>query len=429
MLVKKILSNSAALLFLEVSSKTMPLLTLPVIARALGPASLGRVGFAISLAGFFGLLVSSGFPTYGVREVAQRPHDGQALVAQLLGARLCFAALAYVLLVAFTFTLAPTDSFTRPLILCSGLSLFVASVDLQWLFSGLSRMWTVALAGIASQVVNAGLTIWLVGSPGHALRLILIIVLSPALAGLVFLWRARRQFVLPRPELQPRRWLSILPGCATLSLAGLMSLIYDQLDLVLLRYFSADDETGVYVAACRVMNLALSFVFFIGQVYFPLIYQAAKENGEQEERYLQLMWNTTMLIALPLSIAGVILARPLTLLILGPQFAAAATLVRWLMPNVVATALAIYFGGRLIHHRRDRQYLISVGAGAASNIVLNLLLMPRFGALAAALTTFISQLLVAGLACYYSRGLARHRPLTVKVASYAAMRIRAFSRS
>jgi O-antigen/teichoic acid export membrane protein len=126
------------------------------------------------------------------------------------------------------------------------------------------------------------------------------------------------------------------------------------------------------------------------------------------------MWNTMLAVAVPVSAGGMLLAKPLTAFFLGPDYAEAEPLVRWLMPNVLATALAIYFGGRLVPHRRERRYLYCVIVGAGTNVVINLLLMPRFGAMAAALTTILSQIAVALMASHFTRDL--HAPRMVKSA-------------
>jgi O-antigen/teichoic acid export membrane protein len=266
---RKIFSNSAALLCLEVVNKAMPLITFPQIARALGPTNFGKIGFVTSLVGFFSLLSSSGFTTYGTREIAQDPDRAGALMARIVGARLTFAGIGYTLLVAFTFTLAPGDHVVRSLILMAGLGLLVSSLDLQWLFAGQSRMWMVAITGIVAQVTAAALTLILIDEPGDAGILALVTALSPSVAVISRLIFARRKISLSVSELLPSAWRDILPVCFTLGLAGLMSLIYSQIDLVLLRYFRSDAEVGLYAASTRIIGLSMSFIFIVGQVFFP----------------------------------------------------------------------------------------------------------------------------------------------------------------
>jgi O-antigen/teichoic acid export membrane protein len=420
MSLRKIFSNSAALLCFEIVSKALPLITFPQIARALGPTNYGKIGFVTSLVGFFSLLSSPGFSTYGTREVAQDPGRARALMARIMGARLTFACISYLLLAAFTFTLAPPDPVVRSLILLTGLGLLVSSLDLQWLFAGQSRMWMIAITGIVAQVTAAALILILINEPGDAGILALVTALSPSVAVISRLIFARRNISLSFSELLPSAWRDILPVCFTLGLAGLMSLIYGQIDLVLLRYFRSDTEVGLYAASTRILGLSMSVIFIVGQVFFPLVYKAAKEGAAPEQKFLQWMWDALLAVAVPVSVGGMLLARPLTAFFLGPEYAEAEPLVRWLMPNVLATALAIYFGGRLVPHHRERRYLYCVIAGAGTNVVVNLMLMPRYGAMAAALATILSQIAVAFLASRYTRDLPAPRMVKSAILTLAA---------
>jgi O-antigen/teichoic acid export membrane protein len=82
---RRLFTNSLALLTLEFIGKALPFMTLPLVRRALGPALYGQVVYAVSPAGFFGLMVSSGFPKYGPKEVAQNPQQARSIIARLMG--------------------------------------------------------------------------------------------------------------------------------------------------------------------------------------------------------------------------------------------------------------------------------------------------------------------------------------------------------
>jgi len=155
------------------------------------------------------------------------------------------------------------------------------------------------------------------------------------------------------------------------------------------------------------MTISMSFALILGQVFFPLLSQTTGQDRENEQRYLGWLWQATIGLALPIATGGFILAEPLTRLVLGSQYTGAATLFRWLMLTVVAGPMASYFGSQLIPIARERKYLAAVVAGAAVNVVLNFLLIPRYGAIAAAFTTAISQTVVAFMNYYFVRDLRR----------------------
>jgi O-antigen/teichoic acid export membrane protein len=186
-----------------------------------------------------------------------------------------------------------------------------------------------------------------------------------------------------------------------------MSMIYDQIDTLMLRYMRSEKELGLYVASYSMMTISMSFAAILGQVFFPLLSETTGQDHEKEQRYLGWLWRASIGLAIPIATGGFILAEPLTGFVLGSQYAGAATLFRWLTLTIVAGSLASYFGARLIPIGREKKYLTAVAAGAVVNVVLNLFLIPRYGAIAAAFTTAISQAVVAFSNYYFVRDLPR----------------------
>jgi O-antigen/teichoic acid export membrane protein len=409
MRLARVLHNSAALLVLDLLSKAMPLVVFPFMVRALGPTAYGKIGFATAVAGFFGLVASPGFTTYAGREAAKDEGRVAFLVQHVLGARVTFAVVSYFLLIAFALTLAPHDFTTRLLIVLSGLVLLVNSVDAQWIFTARSRMWMVTLRGTVGQLIYGGLILGLIRRPSDAWIVPVASVLSLG-AGTLLIWLpARREYRIPWPVISPGVWRTFLPICLIMGAASMMSMIYDQIDTVMLRYMRSETEVGLYVASYRMMTIAISFAAILGQVFFPLLSETAGQDHEHqnEQRYLGWLWQASIGLALPIATGGFILAEPLTRFVLGAQYAGTAVLFRWLMLTIIASPVASYFGSQLIPIAREKKYLYAVVAGAAVNIALNLVLIPRYGAIAAAFTTAISQAAVACMNYYFVRDLPR----------------------
>jgi O-antigen/teichoic acid export membrane protein len=403
----RVINNSAALLVLDVLSKAVPLVVFPFMVRALGPTAYGKIGFATAVAGFFGLLASPGFTTYAGREAARNEGRVNFLVKHVLGARIAFAVVSYVLLIAFALTLAPNDFMTRLLIILSGLVFLFSSVDAQWVFTARSRMWMVTLRGIAGQLIYGGIILALIRRPSDAWVVPVAAVLS-LVAGTFLIWvAARREYHIPWPVISPNVWRSFLPVCLIMGFASMMSLIYDQIDTVMLRYMRSEKEVGLYVASYSMMTIAMSFAMILGQVFFPLLSETSGRDRESEQRYMGWLGQASVGLALPIATGGFILAGPLTRFVLGTQYAGTATLFRWLMLTIVAGPMASYFGAQLIPIAREKNYLVAVAAGAVANVVLNLFLIPRYGAIAAAFTTAISQAIVAFMNYYFARDLPR----------------------
>jgi len=407
----RVVNNSVALLFLDLVNKLIPWVVFPWVVRALGPQVYGRLGFAGAVAGFFGLLASPGFTTYTLREAAKSPDRVSFLVRHVIGARVVFAVGAFCLLAVFAAFFAPRDGQTRALILLYGLAFITSSLDIQWVFAARSRMWIIAARGILAQLAYAGLILTLVRNAEDAWVVPTAAVVSSALTVLLLWFPARHQYQVPVPSFAPQTWRIFLPVCLTIGFASLMSMIYDQIDTIMLKYFRSDGEVGMYVAAYSLMAAAMSFPPILGQVFGPLLAESADKDSTNEVKYVHWMGNAMFGLAVPIAVGGFILATPLTGWVLGRQYSGSENLFRWLMLTVLAGSAASFFGAQLIPNDREKKYLRAVLAGAATNVVLNLVFIPRYGAIAAALTTAFSQGVVAALNYYFGRDLPRPRIL------------------
>jgi O-antigen/teichoic acid export membrane protein len=393
--LSRVINNSIALVLLDLLNKAIPLIVFPQVVRILGPAAYGRLGFAAAVAGFFGLLASPGFSTYALREAAKDSARVSFLVKHVLGARLVFGAGAYALLALFTLFFVPHDGQTRLLIMLSGLAFVAGSLDTQWIFAARSRMSMIAVQGALAQLAYAGLILALVRGSRDAWIIPCATLLSLILSTLLIWLPARRQYHIPLPEISPQNWNIFLPICLVMGFSSLMSMIYDQIDVVMLKYFRADVELGTYVASYGLMTMSMSFLPILGQVFLPLLSETAGQGSDAEKRYLRWFGSATVGLALPIAVGGFILAAPLTQFIFGSQYSGSAVLFRWLMLTIITGSAASYCGAQLIPNGREKKYLFAVLAGATANVVLNLFFLPKYGAIAAAFTTAFSQGIVA----------------------------------
>jgi O-antigen/teichoic acid export membrane protein len=428
----RVINNSVALVLLDLLNKAVPLIVFPRVVRALGPAMYGRLGFAAAVAGFFGLLASPGFSTYALREAAKNGERVSFLVRHVLGARVVFAAGAYTLLALFTVFFAPRNGQTRLLIMLSGLAFVAGSLDTQWIFAARSRMSIIAGQGAFAQLAYASLILALVRGSRDAWIIPSATVLSLVLSTALIWLPARREYHIPLPEISPQTWSIFLPACMVMGFASLMSMIYDQIDIVMLKYFRADAELGTYVASYGLMTMAMSFLPIIGQVFAPLLSETAGrsrdgENRNAEKKYLQWFGRATVGLALPIAMGGFILAVPLTQFVFGKQYLGSGLLFRWLMLTIITAPAASYCGAQLIPNGREKKYLVSVLAGASTNIVLNLIFIPKYGAIAAAFTTAFSQGVVALMNSCFVKDLTKPRLLAAVAMSAPATCVMAIS--
>jgi len=400
-LIKK---NISVLVISDAAAKLLPLLTFPYITRVMGPEMYGKYGFAMGIVGFVMLLASPGFTTYGIRAVAQASGDEKLLASKITGIRLIFCCCALLLVAVYTFALAPSDSTLRTLILIGALPLLSNALGLEWMLIGASKVLPVAVANIAGQLIYTVLVLVFLDSPESA-WVVPVATFVGALGALSIGYAyVRRLFGVGWPTLSLGDFREIVPPSLLLGFASLMSLLYDKIDVVMMGYFRPMDEVGLYSATYKLMWMVMSFLPILSTVFLPLVAKSAAGDsglgGEESALYLKYFF----LAACPLVAGGMLVAQPLAEFVLGREYGGSGALFATLLLNVLCGGLAIYYAGlRLVALNKNREYLVAVSTGAVVNVGLNLVAIPLWGGIGAAVTTCLSQAAVAAAAAWYAR--------------------------
>jgi O-antigen/teichoic acid export membrane protein len=163
---------------------------------------------------------------------------------------------------------------------------------------------------------------------------------------------------------------------------------------------------GIYSAA---YNIGMMIGFFgapLQIILFPTISKLYEEGEDQEMKiYLAYSLKYFLLFAIPSLFGLTILSRQILLIMTRPEFVAQGSLV---LPIVAVGALfsGLYgaiFAWILVVAKRTRLIFILVSFSAVINLFLNILFIPVYGILAAAITTLIAYFILFSMTVYFSR--------------------------
>ena len=184
-------------------------------------------------------------------------------------------------------------------------------------------------------------------------------------------------------------------------LASLFHLIYYQSDIVLVKYITGSEAAGIYNVAFSVMVAVYLLPSVIFQKYLmPKIHRWANHD---RQRFYQVYreGNIAMLILGLSAMLVVWMSAPWTILFLfGEQYKDAVPLLNILAVCAPILFVAISVGATLATQEHMKRKVKFMGITALLNIVLNIILIPHFGAVGAAITTVCSNLLL--LTIYYT---------------------------
>jgi O-antigen/teichoic acid export membrane protein len=169
---------------------------------------------------------------------------------------------------------------------------------------------------------------------------------------------------------------------------------------------------GLYAAAYNLCTYVQQIVITsIGQAIMPLYMQMWDTKGPEEtSSFISSSLSRYVLIGAPV-VAGLAAVGPELLPSLASErYASAAGILPWVIAGMVADGSNAMLGAGLFIHRKTKRIMAVVMSGAALNIALNLVLVPRIGIRGSAIATLVSYAATA-----LALGLAGRRLLAVKV--------------
>lgn len=362
------------------------------IARRLGPSNFGELDYAIAIVSMFGWIGSWGIDTVLNRELIKQPENKNVLMGTAVGLRLFFCSLATILIIIFSVTFS-VDSVSKILILLLAFTNILSVPQiLQYDFLARADSKYPSLITMAVTLITSLLKISVLFYGFGLIYIVAVILFEQVMYALLHLFiyriKAHGDFLSWRFSTSVAR-VMIKTGSA-IAFLSFFSLIYSRIDQVLIRHFLDAQQLGLYSAGVRLVDL-WGFIptIILGGLY-PAVLNARKIS---EAKYFSRLRKTLALLIIPALIASTILflfASFLLETIFGSEFVGGAAALQIYGLSLPATFLS-FFVMQILYTDDHRKMLIYITAiPAAINIILNFVLIPRYGIVGAAWSTLIA---------------------------------------
>jgi len=367
-----------------------------IIARYLGPYAFGDLSFADAFAALFAAVGTLGLDSFIIREIIQHPDKRDEILGTSLVMRLAANAvlipLAILTYLAFR-QLSTNETEVSPALLiafCSSAALFKSFNIIDSYFqSQVASKYVVHVQNVCL-VLSTGVKIALIYNHAPVLYFAGALVFDSAILalGLLFIYK-RKQLHLHTWTFNWVRAKSLIQQSWPLILTAVMISIYMKIDQVMLK--SAGSKiVGIYSAAARISESWYFIPVAIVTSVFPAIIHARKTDIERYHKRLQNLYDLLVAISLPVAILVSIFANQIIHILYGNPYQGAGILL----------SIHIWSGIFVFLGSASSQFLLAEGFtlisfsrtafGALVNVVLNLWLIPIYGALGASIATLIA---------------------------------------
>ena len=363
------------------------------VARYLHPTGFGLISFASAMATLVTAIAQFGTQTVVVRDLIRRPEDRAAILGSALVLRLVTGAVSILLAIGATALLRPGDYRAVEVVL------IVAGVALP-------RAWDVVDYDYQARIEAGPVVIARnIGFVAFAvLRVLLVLIHAPleafafAITGeqvlaailLVRLWR--RDGLAVRMRSANRRELrDLVVTTWPLVIAGLSYVVYMRIDQIMLAGMMGDASVGLFSAAIKISEALYFIPAAATATVAPAMTAAYRRSDAEYHRHMLRVMRILVRLGLGIAVVFSCFSRFIIVKLYGPAYAPAAAVLSIHAWIYVLMTLS-YCGSQWL---LDRGYfhcnMYQTLGGAAVNIGMNLVLIPRLDIVGAAIASFAGQ--------------------------------------
>ncbi|MBU0509282.1 oligosaccharide flippase family protein [bacterium] len=390
-LSKKTVGNATILTLGAAAEMVLQVFFLLIAGRELGPEEFGFYGYVLSLVMIASAIAHFGLPVMAVREITQRPFEEKEIFAATFRIRSILAVAFFVgavLIGGFT----SRDVAHRWTMWLMFAYLLCLPFDLAFLFDArkMSR-WDVP-GRIVGRLVSVAVLVLLWWQRGRlsvvdvALCSSLLMVVNVVIAwGIAF----RLDFGL-RPLAVTREAWKLTRLSVPIVWSNVLTLAYSQGQTVLVKWLSTALQTGFYALAIRLFTPILIFKGVLYRVLLPLVSEVGRDREALTTR-LEHIFPALSLIFMPAVGLGIPAAQVLIVPLFGVEYAGAVLPFQIILGHMLLTGMGSTFGGALLASGDARTPTVGLTVGCVFSLLVSALLIPRFGAVGAAVAACVGE--------------------------------------
>lgn len=403
--VKSIRVNAILNIIYTISNIVFPMITFPYVSRVLLADGMGKVSFFTAVANYAIMIASLGISTYGIRATA-KVRDNKNELSKTVAELLIINVSMTVVVITMLFASIPlVGKFQEDVVLLIINSVLIigSALGINWLYSGLEQYSYITKRSIVFKIISLILVFLFVNDRSDYAIYAAIVVFSSMGSYLINFFYARK-FVRFR-NLGKLNLAQHLKPMMLLFASILAVNVYTNLDTVMLGFISGDREVGLYTVAVKVKCLLLAVINAISAVLLPrLSYYISEKKTDEFNRILKKSIVVIFLLSIPLSVFFIMEARNSILLLGGEDYVGATLCMRIVLPILLISGFSNITGNQiLIPLGKDSCFMKAVVAGSLVDLVMNAVLMPKYGAVGAAVATLIAECTQMSIQFYFAK--------------------------
>jgi O-antigen/teichoic acid export membrane protein len=405
--LQTVLSNTSWMMGDQIVRKAVGLLVGVLLARHFGPHLYGEFSYAVAVVMIVSPLAILSLDDISIRRLAKDPKRRDEILGTSFILMLAGGVFAFLLAAAAIFLARPGDDLVQWLviILAAG-SIVQAFIAIEFWFEARMQWKFTVYAKTSAFLLLSMVKIALILAQAPLVAIAWASLAETALgsAGLLIVYRQRGYAV--------RAWRcsrvmakSLLRNSWPLMFSALLTMVYLRIDQVMLGNMIGSEELGNYSVAVQLSEVWYFIPMVVCSSVFPAIVEAELSSEELFQAHMQKLYRLMAFIAYAIAFPVAFFSDEIIRLLFSSAYTEAGPLAAILVWTGVFTGLGAARNVMIVAKNWTRVNLVTIALGGALNILLNLFLIPKHGAMGAVVATFISYWFAVHGTCFLFKPL------------------------
>lgn len=404
-LTQKVAKNTSYYTIALIIQKIISFGYFSYLAVQIGAENLGTYTFALFFTTMFAVLIDLGLANVITRETAKFQEKAGQFLSAVLAVKIPLSILTYLLVMGLI-NLMGNPEVTRQLVYLTGIIMVIDSFTLTFyaIIRGFHNLKIESIGTIIFQILVAGSGITLVQLT-HDVRILILAVMFGSLFNLLYSMtllikklKIKLTLKVDKPLLKTLMIITI-----PFALAGIFTRVYGYIDSVFLHQFISDEAVGYYSIPYKI-TFALQF---IPLAFIAALYPAFSTFFVQSREMLKMTFQKSIIylaiIAVPISLGIISIADKVMIHVYSKEYLASIIPLQILIASLPFLFINFPLGALLNACNRQIRNTVNIGIVMVINIILNLILIPKYSVIGAAIASTISTLIMFILQVYVAK--------------------------
>ncbi len=378
-----------------------PFITAPYVARVLGVEGVGVYSYTNSIQMYFSMFAALGTVTYGAREISRAREDKKAYSRLFWEIELLTCITTLVCILDWILWILVAKKYNHYYFIWT-INIIAVAFDISWFYTGLEEFKYIVTQNSIFKVLGI-LAIFIFVRATDDIGIYIGIMATVILLGNISMWIYLPKFLVSfdKAELSISRHLKetivyFIPTIATS--------IYTVLDKTLIGLITdSESENGYYEQATKIINMAKAVTFnslnAVLGTRISYLFAQGREN-EIKKRISDSM-DYILLFGIGICFGLIAVSQQFVPIFFGKGYERTGFLLQLMGPLVVIVGISNCLGFQYYNpaglRKRSTKYII---IGAFSNLVFNLLLIPKLKSVGAVIGTVIAEGTITAMYMY-----------------------------